>query len=123
MDESIGAYLKRQREMRKVRLEEIAATTKISMRCLAALEADDFEKLPSAAFVRGFVRAYAQTIGLNSEEVSLAFEAHLKTLNEGGVVANPPRVWRPVKLYAPKPWIYFLILFGAIFLAVLISLR
>ena len=50
--ESIGAYLKRQREMRKISLEEISQTTKISLQCLKALEADDLDALPGSIFAK-----------------------------------------------------------------------
>ena len=45
---TFGANLRREREMRGVPLEEIAAATKISVRSLQALEAEEFSKLPGA---------------------------------------------------------------------------
>ena len=124
MDESIGAYLKRQREVRKVRLEAVAHATKVSLQCLMAIESDNLEALPSAVFVKGFIRSYAMAIGLNPEEVSLQFEAHLKTLKEGGVVAHPPRVWQQLReAKALPPWVYFVLLGVVIVAAVFLSKR
>jgi cytoskeleton protein RodZ len=66
---SFGARLKAERERRKVALEEISASTKISTRLLHALEDDHFELLPGGIFNKGFIRAYAQYLDLNEEQV------------------------------------------------------
>ncbi|MGK2855607.1 MAG: helix-turn-helix domain-containing protein [Thermoanaerobaculia bacterium] len=68
--ESLGAELRKQREIRGVSLKEIADATKISKRYLEALEQDDFPSLPAPVFTRGFVREYARYIGLNSEDMA-----------------------------------------------------
>jgi len=55
--------------MRGVPLEEIASATKISVRSLQALEAEEFSKLPGGIFTRSFIRAYARYLGLDEETV------------------------------------------------------
>lgn len=65
---SFGERLRRQREMRGVSLDDIAAATKIGTRLLRALEEEHFELLPGGIFNKGFVRAYAKYLGLNEEE-------------------------------------------------------
>src|SRR5512133_2130734 len=65
---SFGERLRREREMRKVSLEEIAAATKIGTRHLRALEEEDFKKLPGGIFNKGFVRAYARFLGINEDQ-------------------------------------------------------
>jgi cytoskeleton protein RodZ len=64
-----GEYLRREREMRGVTLQEIAETTKISTRFLTALEQEHFSVLPGGIFTRSFIRAYAQYLGLDDEHV------------------------------------------------------
>ncbi|MHB8653982.1 MAG: helix-turn-helix domain-containing protein [Terriglobia bacterium] len=71
---SFGANLRREREMRGVPLDEIAAATKISVRCLQALEAEEFSKLPGGIFTRSFIRAYARYLGLDEEKVMAEFQ-------------------------------------------------
>ena len=66
---TFGEDLRREREMRGVTLEEISESTKISVRLLSALEADDFTKLPGGVFTRSFIRSYAQYLGLDEEHV------------------------------------------------------
>ena len=72
---SFGANLRREREMRGVPLEEIAAATKISIRALQALEAEEFSKLPGGIFTRSFIRAYARYLGLEEETVIGEYQA------------------------------------------------
>ncbi len=64
-----GEYLRREREMRGVSLEEISAATKISIRFLQAVENEELSKLPGGIFTRSFVRTYARYLGLDEERV------------------------------------------------------
>ena len=68
-----GPRLKRAREARGVSLREIADRTKISASALEALERNDISRLPGGIFGRGFVRAYAEAIGLDPEEAIKEF--------------------------------------------------
>jgi hypothetical protein len=77
MDLSLGARLRAQREHRQVALEAIAEDTKINVALLEGLERDDVSRWPGGLFRRAYVRAYAQRIGLDPEQVVREFaEAH-----------------------------------------------
>ena len=65
----LGLFLKKQREEKKVTLEEVSVATKIGVKVLQALEDGEEEKLPPKPFVRGFVQAYARYLGLDVKEV------------------------------------------------------
>lgn len=67
--DSFGLWLRRQREIREIDLQEIADRTKISVRYLKAMEQDRFDLLPGTVFARGFLREYARYVGLNPDEV------------------------------------------------------
>jgi cytoskeletal protein RodZ len=67
--ESLGQYLKRHRELRGINASELSRTTRISSGSIEALESDRFDELPGEVFVRGFLKAYAQAIGLLPAEV------------------------------------------------------
>jgi cytoskeleton protein RodZ len=71
---SFGENLRREREMRGVGLEEISSATKISVRLLEALEAEDFPKLPGGIFTRSFIRAYAKYLGLDEERILAEYQ-------------------------------------------------
>ncbi|MFP4081681.1 MAG: helix-turn-helix domain-containing protein [Candidatus Aminicenantes bacterium] len=64
---SVGQELKRERELRGISLKEIADSTKISLRLLKALEADQLDLLPGKFFTRGIIRAYSRYLGLDEE--------------------------------------------------------
>jgi cytoskeletal protein RodZ len=70
---AFGDELRRAREARKITLQEIAATTKISCRALQALEEEHFDQLPGGIFNKGFVRAYARYVGLDEEKTLAAY--------------------------------------------------
>src|SRR5207248_10511564 len=65
--ESFGARLKRERRQRKIELDDISASTKISSRFLRALEEEQFDQLPGGIFNKGFIRAYARYLGIDEE--------------------------------------------------------
>lgn len=64
MAESVGQQLRKRREAQRLSLEQAAQATRIRLRYLQALEADDFTVLPSAVQGRGFLRSYAQWLEL-----------------------------------------------------------
>jgi cytoskeleton protein RodZ len=68
-----GTYLRQAREKRGISLQQVSATTKISVRVLDALERNDPRKLPGGIFSRAFVRSYAREVGLDPEVVVSQF--------------------------------------------------
>ena len=87
-----GAALRQARERRGVSLRQIAASTKISMAALEALERNDIARLPGGIFVRAFVRAYAAEVGLDPEQTVREFLAQcsLEGVADGTPAANEP---------------------------------
>jgi hypothetical protein len=88
MDESLGQMFRRERELRHIALDEVAGATRISGRFLAGLEADDWSELPSGVFLRGFIRSYAEYLGLNPEPVLLHYQEQLKRLGTRTLVGD-----------------------------------
>jgi hypothetical protein len=54
-------------------LSSISANTKISVTLLQALERDDVSRWPGGIFRRAFIRAYAEGIGLDPDDVTREF--------------------------------------------------
>src|SRR5689334_1708610 len=73
MPETFGARLRRQRERQSVTLGAIAEQTKIHLPLLEELEHDKVTHWPSGIFRRAFVRAYADAIGLQPDDVVREF--------------------------------------------------
>jgi len=68
---------------------EVATATKIPANLLAALENGQVERLPERVFVLNYIRAYAQVIGLATEEAVLRFEEIEKSAREVSPEAVP----------------------------------
>ena len=67
--ETLGQYLRRERESRTVSIEELSNGTRISGPFLEALEKDDFSFFPQREFIPGFLKGYARYVGLDTKEV------------------------------------------------------
>jgi cytoskeletal protein RodZ len=76
--ESFGKYLKRERELRNISLKEIAKNTKVRERFLKAIEEDQYNVLPSKAYVKSFIFAYAKYVGLDPNDTLLRYQSILK---------------------------------------------
>jgi curved DNA-binding protein CbpA len=64
-----GGDLKKIRDELGISLEEISELVKVRVVYLHAIEDDEYEKAPSRIFLKGFLRAYAQCIGLDADMV------------------------------------------------------
>ena len=93
---NFGADFKRARESSGLPLEKIAAETRISTRFLVAIENEDFHLLPGGVFNRGFIRSYAERVGLNPEQ-ALADYDRIST-----AVEEPVEVLRNVERASMK---------------------
>ncbi len=63
-----GEALRCERQRRSVSLEDIAQTTKVTVRSLQALESDAFDLLPGGILSKGIVRSYVRFLGLDEGE-------------------------------------------------------
>ncbi len=65
----LGQLLKQARMEKGISLDELQDVTKIRKRYLEAIEEGDFKALPGNFYVRAFIRTYAETVGLDPNEV------------------------------------------------------
>lgn len=65
---SFGEGVKREREKKKITLDQVSVSTKISARMLRAIEEEKFDQLPGGIFNKAFVRTYARYLGLDEEK-------------------------------------------------------
>ncbi|HWZ50912.1 MAG TPA: helix-turn-helix domain-containing protein [Granulicella sp.] len=70
-----GSELRLERERRGISLETMCALTKLSLRQLLDLEAENYASLPGGVFRKGFVRSYLGAIGLDEPVWIERFEA------------------------------------------------
>ena len=69
------------REARGISLRQISDQTRISIRYLEAIEANDYKRLPGGIFNRSFIKAYAKQIGFDEKA---ALEGYMRTAREQG---------------------------------------
>jgi cytoskeletal protein RodZ len=69
MNQTLGSTLKQERERRAMSVSELSRVTRIPVPSLEAIESDRFDELPGEVFVRGFLKAYAQAVGLVPADV------------------------------------------------------
>lgn len=72
--ETLGQFLRDARAARGEEVSLIAAKLKMRAEQLAAIEADDYAKLPGRAYAVGFVRAYARYLGLDADAMVQRFK-------------------------------------------------
>jgi cytoskeleton protein RodZ len=73
-DESIGMLLKRSREQKGLTLDQMAELTKLRTRYLQALEEDNYDVLPNKIAARGFLKIYADRLGMDVRGVTSRFD-------------------------------------------------
>ncbi|MFC0634400.1 helix-turn-helix domain-containing protein [Brevundimonas balnearis] len=86
---SLGAGLRRAREMSGKTFDELSAVTRVHKKYLIALEQGEHSILPSRVFTLGYVRAYASALGIDEQ---LAVERYKREAPDGDKVAplQPP---------------------------------
>ncbi|MCL7452072.1 MAG: helix-turn-helix domain-containing protein [Anaerolineae bacterium] len=94
----LGERLRAVREERELSAADVAATTRIPLAYLEALEAGDFEAFTSDLHARGFLRNYASFLGLDVEEVLDQYDERLgRSRDQKDQAPVPPKekgTWR-----------------------------
>ncbi len=107
----LGSYLRQLRDEQGLSLEQVADTTLIPVRTLAAIEVGNLNQLPEPVYIQGFIRRYADAIGMNGAEFAQAFPTNVKpmvakTTWRGTVQTH----LRPFHLYL----LYMMLMMGAV---------
>jgi hypothetical protein len=75
---TVGALLAEARAAAGRELADLARETRVPLRHLMAIEADDHEALPALPYALGFVKTFARSVGLNAEAVGAQFRAETR---------------------------------------------
>jgi cytoskeleton protein RodZ len=67
--EGPGQLLRQARTDLRLAPEEVAQILRLAPKQIVALESDDYANLPGPTYVRGYLRSYAQFLGLSPEKV------------------------------------------------------
>jgi hypothetical protein len=103
--ESVGQILRNERLRQLLTLEEVSASTRITLKNLDAIEKDDLKQISSPFFYRSFVRQFADRLGLEFSTVSAAVETSANSLprplipgEDGAPLPRVPALRRDRKL-------------------------
>ncbi|MEJ2744388.1 MAG: DUF4115 domain-containing protein [bacterium] len=98
---SIGEYLRAAREERKIPMAQVVRDTKISERYVVAMENGRFSLLPAPAYAKGFLKIYAEYLGLDPRPIVEQYvQEHVGVIRQGlppdGEIVTPavPSSWR-----------------------------
>ena len=87
----IGPILEQARKEKGLTLEEVEHATKIRKRYLAGLEREDYGVLPDAVYAQGFLKTYANYLGLDGEELSRELKDRRRPRRERGITYGVPK--------------------------------
>ena len=83
---TVGQILKDARLEKLYTLEDVEKNTKIRKELLQALEADDYDKLPPATFIQGFIKNYGKFLNLEIEKLLAVFRRDFEAKKHPPVV-------------------------------------
>jgi cytoskeleton protein RodZ len=100
---ALGASLEEERRRQGLDLEQVERATYIGRRYLRALEEERFELLPGDAYAKGFLRAYAEFLGLDPARYLDEYNARLAARAPEPVLVSEPLRLR--RRRAPLAWL------------------
>jgi cytoskeleton protein RodZ len=103
--QSLGQYLKEQREFRNFTLGQVSQFTKVKEPFLKAIEENRFDILPPATYVKGFLNVYARHLGVDPNEVLLQYQNYLASLTPAEPIEMRQEI-TPLKRWV-RPWFFF----------------
>jgi cytoskeleton protein RodZ len=101
---TIGEQLRQARESRKLTIKQVTQATRLRAHYLQAMEDDDFSAMPSVAQARGFLRLYADFLGLDIDALTITLSNEFKPrVTETPPVELSPQPSIPVRPANPDP--------------------
>jgi cytoskeleton protein RodZ len=90
---SLGQQLRRAREALGVSLRDVSEQTRITMRHLEAIEADEYKHLPGGIFNKSFIKSYARAVRFDERRALELYERTARERGEGPdeVLTSPQR--------------------------------
>ena len=74
---SVGETLRQERNRQNLSKKEVADKLHITGDYVVAIESNNFEKLPGAVFVKGYVKSYAELLKLDHNDLLGLYEAYI----------------------------------------------
>ena len=108
---SVGETLRNAREEKGISIQQVAEATSIRIMYLEAIEKEQFDLIPGVVYLKGFIRNYANFVGLNGPELVEKYkeqvaaqkrQEHVPTAEELKPVAEKVRIIPKKKIELPK---------------------
>jgi cytoskeleton protein RodZ len=109
----IGEQLRTARERKGLSLERVADDTNIAKRYLTGLETEDFTVFPGDPYVIGFLRNYAEYLGLTSDDLVAAYK-NMK------IQEQPVPIQELIPRRGPSPFVIGAAIAGAVILIIIV---
>jgi cytoskeletal protein RodZ len=117
---TVGQILNNARQEKRLTLSEVEKATKIRLAHLVALENDEYEKLPSVASAKGFIKNYAEFLGLSPASVLAVFRRDFTQDEQRRIVSQttlkpidkPFLFWTPKLTVILAATVFLIIFFG-----------
>lgn len=84
----LGDLFTKAREKLELSQKEIASRLNLKEEIIAALDANDFDKLPAPIYVKGYIRSYARAVNLDADNLIKIYQ---------GTADSPPEILPDVK--------------------------
>lgn len=85
----VGQKFHEERVRRGLTIEDVARATKIRPSFITAIEKGEYHKIPSASYAKGFVRNYAEYLGLPTKEILALFRREFDVEKNLKVLPDP----------------------------------
>lgn len=112
---TVGQAFSSAREQAGLSLEQVAASLRLSVRQVQALESDDAAALPSPTFVRGFIRNYAKLLNLDVDSLLEIYRVYAPTATPGNISLHSENI--PILKHDKKAWLPYAMASGLVALA------
>jgi len=91
-----GSQLKKARERKQLSTKEVAEKLNLKHSFVLMIESDEYDSLPGATFVRGYLRAYGKLVDIDSESLLEAYNSAFKE------EAKPEQRYKPIETIKPQ---------------------
>jgi cytoskeleton protein RodZ len=108
----LGSELREARVQRGLSLEQVTYETRIRARYLEALEDERFQDLPGEAYAKGFLRTYADFLGLDGSQMLARYRAQFPRRSEPPVAPRRERPYEPRRLLTAAIALVAIVLLG-----------
>ncbi len=117
---TIGEILKNERLHHRITIDQLAQKTRIRKEYLTALEANQFSELPSATFVKGYIKTYSKVFGFDHEPLLALLRRDFKESATGVLVPREfitpvlkkRQIWTPITFAMLALFLVFASLMG-----------